>query len=68
MKKATFGYIVFTIWLFSSIFFIGINIKLHLNIPPRDITFPIWFPIVTFVGTDLTVYLLTYLKDYFSNK
>jgi len=68
MKKATFGYIVFTIWLFGSIFFIGINIKLHLNIPLRDIAFPIWFPVVTFVATDLTVYLLTYLKDYFSNK
>ncbi len=68
MKKSTFGYIVFFIWLFGSILCIDINIKYHLNIPLRDITFPIWFPIVTFVATDLTIYLLTYLKDHFSDK
>ena len=68
MKKSTIGYIALFIWLFGSFFLIEINIIYHFNIPLREITFPIWFPIVTFVATDLTVYLLTYLKDYFSEK
>ena len=68
MKKSTIGYIAIFIWLFGSGFIILMNIKCHFNIPLRDITFPIWFPIVTFVATDLTIYLLTYLKDHFSDK
>lgn len=68
MKKSTIGYIALFIWLFGSFFLIEINIIYHVNIPLREITFPIWFPIVCFVGTELTLYLFTYLKDYFSDK
>ena len=68
MNKSSIGYIAIFIWVLGSVFIILINIKCHLNIPLRDITFPIWFPIVTLIGTDLVVYLLAYLKDYFSKK
>jgi hypothetical protein len=54
------------IWIFGSTSLIILNQKWDLNIPPRQLLFPIWFPIVTFITTDLIVdYVIPFIKDSF---
>jgi len=65
MKKLI-GHILVAIWIFGSTSLIILNHKLNLNIPPRQLLFPIWFPIVTFISTDLIVdYIVPFIKDSF---
>jgi len=64
--KNLIGHVVLAIWIFISVSLIILNQKLNLNIPPRQLLFPIWFPIVTFIATDLIVdYVIPFIKDSF---
>jgi hypothetical protein len=65
MKKLI-GHILVAIWIFGSTSLIILNHKLNLNIPPRQLLFPIWFPIVSFIYADLTVdYVIPFIKNLF---
>jgi len=60
------GHVALAIWIFISISLIILNQKLDLNIPLKQITFPIWFPIVTFILTDLIgEHIIPFIKDLF---
>jgi hypothetical protein len=65
MKKLI-GHVLVAIWIFGSVSLIILNQKLDLNIPPRQIAFPIWFPIVSFISTDLVIdYIIPFIKNLF---
>jgi hypothetical protein len=60
------GHVALAIWIFISVSLIIINQKLNLNIPLKQITFPIWFPIITFILTDLIgEYIIPFIKNSF---
>ena len=64
--KRLIGHTALAIWIFGSTSLIILNQKLDLNIPPRQLLFPIWFPIVTFIATDLIVdYVVPFIKNLF---
>jgi len=63
MKKIM-SHLAAAVWIFGSMYLILANHVYALNIPLQEITFPIWFPIVCFIATDLlSDHLIPYVKN-----